>query len=244
MRARRPWRLSLTSEKIRAVHRSPGEDDRSSTPLLSDEEIEASLQEFLRKLGPGEDLWVFGYGSLMWKPEMEYVESRMGRISGWHRRFCLWQWRYRGTTAKPALMLALDRGGSCRGVAYRLSSPDIAAKVRAVWRREMIGRGYEPRWATVLTSDGPIVAATFVANRKGPRYAGRLTDVDVANYIASACCHIGPSAEYLLETVRHCEGIGVRDPMLRRLERLVAARLDSLLKADDEAGFLDQPEHG
>ena len=243
-RKSRPWSLSLTVEKIRAVHRTPGEDDRTSTPLMSDGEIEASLHEFLRRHEPGEDLWVFGYGSLMWKPEMEYAEMRIGRICGWHRRFCLWQWRYRGTTAKPALMLALDRGGSCRGVAYRISQPDISAKLRGVWRREMIGRGYEPRWATVLTSDGPIVAVTFVANRKGPRYAGHLSDVDVANYIASACGHIGPSADYLLETVRHCEAIGVRDPMLRRLERLVAARLDSLLMSGDEGGFLDQSRHG
>ncbi len=228
-----PWALSLTAEKIRAVHSAPGEDDRSSTPLLTDEEIEASMQTSLRELARDQDLWLFGYGSLMWKPEMEFAEQRIARLSGWHRRFCLWQWRYRGTTAKPALMLALDAGGSCRGVAYRISPPDIAARVRAVWRREMIGKGYEPRWVTLQTAQGPVTAVTFVANRRGQRYAGRLSEVDVANYIASACGHIGPSADYLLETVRHCEAIGVYDPMLRRLERLVAERLDALLAAGD-----------
>ena len=228
-----PWTLALTSEKIRAVHSAPGEDDRSSTPLLTDEEIEASMQAELRKLAPNQGLWLFGYGSLMWKPEMEFAEQRLARLSGWHRRFCLWQWRYRGTTAKPALMLALDRGGSCRGIAYRVSPPDIAAKVRGVWRREMIGKGYEPRWVTLRTEQGPVTAVTFVANRRGPRYAGRLNDGEVANYIASACGHIGPSADYLLETVRHCEAIGVYDPMLRRLERLVAERLDALLATAD-----------
>ena len=101
------------------------------------------------------DLWVFGYGSLMWKPEMDFAESRPALLNGWHRRFCLWQWRYRGSRRNPGLMLALDRGGACRGIAYRLAAPDVRGKVTAVWKREMTGNGYRPRWVKLDDHAGP-----------------------------------------------------------------------------------------
>lgn len=220
--------LRLTREMILAVHPSPGEDDPTAIPLLTDEEVAASLESTLASLDADSDLWVFGYGSLMWKPEMDFAESRIARVSGWHRRFCLWQWRYRGTRAKPGLMLALDRGGSCQGIAFRVAPPDVRAKIAGIWRREMIGKGYKPAWVKASTAEGPVRAVTFVVNRTGPRYAGRLGEAEAAAHIAAACGQAGPSAEYLLETVRRCGEVGIHDVMLWRLQELVAEKLDEL----------------
>ena len=161
----------------------------------------------------------------MWKPELDFAEMRLATLRGWHRRFCLWQWRYRGTRERPGLMLALDRGGACRGVLYRIDGPGLRAKLAGVWRREMIGDGYRPRWVAAITAEERVPAITFVVNREGERYAGAMPDEEIAQFIAGACGHAGPSAEYLLETVTRCEELGIHDPGLWRLQKLVARQL-------------------
>src|SRR5262245_41226805 len=219
----KPRALSLTPTLIRARFPEPGPDDRSATPLMPEEEIAAKLDAFLAEHGPG-DLWLFAYGSLIWKPDVEFAERRSARLAGWHRRFCLWQRRWRGTSAHPGLMLALDRGGSCRGVAYRITAP-LKERVAEVWRREMIGYAYHPRRLPVETEDGAVAALAFVINRDGGRYAGRLSDEEIADKIAAACGHIGPCASYLLDTVAHLEELAIHDRHLWRLQELVAERL-------------------
>ena len=161
----------------------------------------------------------------MWKPEFDAAEHRVAVIRGWHRRFCLWQWRFRGTRAKPGLMLALDRGGACKGVAYRIAGPGLTAKLTGVWRREMLGKGYVPAIVSAVTDAGPVKALTFVANRAGERYAGLIAEAEVAAYISQACGVNGPSAEYLRETVARCAELGIHDKALWRLQRMVAERL-------------------
>jgi glutathione-specific gamma-glutamylcyclotransferase len=221
-RRRRPP-LSLTRELIARSHPARPPDDQEATGLASEEELAASLDAFLTDVGG--ELWVFAYGSLMWRPDFEFAEQRPATLRGWHRRFCLWQWRFRGTPETPGLMLALDRGGSCVGMAYKVVGPDLRAKVMPVWRREMRGRGYRPRWVVVGTPHGPVRALTFVANRDGERYAGRLSDPEIADRIALACGPMGPSADYLLNTVAHCEAMGIHDRHLWRLQALVAERM-------------------
>ncbi len=122
-------------------------------------------------------------------------------------------------------MLALDRGGLCRGVAFRLPDAEIREALMPLWRREMRGRGYVARWLPVQTEEGTVSALTFLANRANDRYAGRLPDTELAEMIATACGHMGPSAEYLYRTVEACEALGIRDRHLWRLQALVAARL-------------------
>jgi cation transport protein ChaC len=222
-RRRRPP-LSLTRELIARSHPARPPDDQEATGLASEEELAASLDAFLTDLG-GDELWLFAYGSLMWRPDFEFAEQRPATLRGWHRRFCLWQWRYRGTPERPGLMLALDRGGSCVGTAYKVVRPDLRAKVMPVWRREMRGRGYRPRWVVAGTPQGPVRALTFVANRDGERYAGRLSDPEIADRIALACGPMGPSADYLLNTVAHCEAMGIHDRHLWRVQALVAERM-------------------
>ena len=174
----------------------------------------------------GEDLWLFGYGSLMWRPDFPYAERAVARVHGYHRRFCLWQRRYRGNRFNPNLMLALEAGGSCAGVAFRLAAPNVKAKISATWRRELVGNGYRPRWVTARTERGPIPALAFIANRENAeRYTGRLPDRVVARYIAKACGEGGSGAEYLLETVLALEKLRLRDSRLWRLQRLVAEHL-------------------
>lgn len=224
--APRPRSLDLTREMIARSFPAAVTDDPAVIPLLDDAELDGSLRAFLGDHAPGgAPLWVFGYGSLMWKPELDIAERRLATIRGWHRRFCLWQWRYRGTRDRPGLMLALDQGGACRGIAYRIEGPDMHGKLAGVWRREMRARGYLARTVRAETAAGPVKALAFVANRGGERYAGRLTEAEIAGYIAQACGQSGPSAEYLLETVARCEELGIRDPGLWRLQRLVAGHL-------------------
>jgi cation transport protein ChaC len=122
-------------------------------------------------------------------------------------------------------MLALERGGSCAGLAFRIPGPDVADQMMSVWRREMAGAGYRARWLRLKTENGAVQALGFVVNKQSPRFAGRLAHDVVADYIARACGASGPSAEYLLETHNRCLALGIRDDMLDRLQAMVAKRL-------------------
>ncbi|WP_449409466.1 gamma-glutamylcyclotransferase [Methylobacterium komagatae] len=216
--------LDLTLDLIRAAHARPIADDPSALTVMTDEELRPGLEEIVAGR-EGAALWVFAYGSLMWRPEFPVAERRLGTVRGFHRRFCLLQRRFRGTPERPGFVLALDRGGLCRGVAFRLPDAEIREALMPLWRREMRGRGYVARWLPVQTEEGTVSALTFLANRANDRYAGRLPDTELAEMIATACGHMGPSAEYLYRTVEACEALGIRDRHLWRLQALVAARL-------------------
>ena len=133
-------------------------------PVRSDAEIDACLDAALASHPSGEDVWVFGYGSLMWNPAFHFAEQRIGTVRGWHRRFCLNMTRGRGTPECPGLMLALDRGGACRGMAFRIAADEARGELLLVWRREMLSGSYIARWVTVATEDGPLRAVTFLVN--------------------------------------------------------------------------------
>jgi len=223
---KKPRQPVLTRDMIAARFPQLVKDDLTAHKLRTAEELAAALDRIMLEHDEG-DLWLFGYGSLMWKPELEFAESRPALLNGWHRRFCLWQWRYRGSRRNPGLMLAIDRGGACRGIAYRIAAPSVRDKVTGVWKREMMGSGYVPRWVKLTTMQGPVRGLTFVANRDSERYAGRITDEIVADHIAQACGEGGTSAEYLLETVLKCEELGIHDRFLWRLQELVAERMRS-----------------
>src|SRR4051794_3376617 len=126
---------------------------------------------------------------------------------------------------RSALNTGLYDDGDSAPTVQGVTGPDLRAKVMPVWRREMRGNGYRARWVTAATDEGALRALTFVANRASERYAGRLRDEEIAGRIASACGHIGPNAEYLLNTVARCEEVGIRDRHLWRMQALVAERL-------------------
>jgi cation transport protein ChaC len=169
------------------------------------EERAASLNATLAQAPAGTldgDVWVFGYGSLVWNPAFEYAEKRRGRIYGYHRAYCIWTHMGRGTPDNPGLMLALDRGGSCCGAAFH---------------------SYVPAWVTVHTDTGPANGLTFTIDRNHERYVGRLPPDIAANHLATAAGYLGTSAEYLENTVAHLEELGIRDANLLDLHRRVTA---------------------
>lgn len=190
--------------------------------FLTPEEREASLQAALAG-APAGDVWLFGYGSLMWNPAIRHLGHEIGLVRGWHRQFCLWTPIGRGTPERPGLVLGLEAGGACRGLSFRIDRAEAEDELRLVWRREMLSGAYHPRWVTVETAAGPHRALTFVINRANPRYAGRLPESETVATLGSAAGHLGSSREYLLQALAILESHGIRDSRMRRLARLVAA---------------------
>jgi cation transport protein ChaC len=193
------------------------------SPLLSPEEREASLKPFITEIASGQDVWVFGYGSLMWNPAVHVTETRPGTIYGHHRSFCLDMLLWRASPDCPGLMLALDRGGSCHGVAHRIAAQQVESELRILWTREMLGGIYRPRWVQVLVdSEATVRAITFVANREHPRYIGKLPEAIIAHRIAWAAGEFGTNRQYLFQLENHLETLGIVDGPVHRLARLVS----------------------
>lgn len=178
---------------------------------------------------PAGGFWLFGISSLIWKPETAFTERRQGVARGWHRRFCLgWDYRFRGCREAPGLMLALDRGGQCRGMLYRLPEEGLEAELHKLIRREqsMVPSAFPWRWIQVMTTDGPVTALSFAMDRKSPRYIAGLSDEELADMLATAYGFRGSMVEYLFSTVTMLESLGIHDSNLWRLQELVAERLD------------------
>jgi len=194
--------------------------------LLSDEDLEASLRRTLWRHTPGADLWLFGYGSLVWNPSVRFLERGPAMLHGYHRRFCLWSRINRGTPERPGLALGLDSGGCCRGVVFRIPGTEAEAELRILWRREMLMGSYLPRWVTVRRGGQRLTALTFVINRAASGYAGRLGESEIAATLADAEGLYGTGAEYLLRTVEGLSHCGIPDRRLERLRDLVLARQD------------------
>lgn len=214
-------REALLGNSIRAMVEAADPD----LQMLSPDEHRASLARVLAKRPDSGDVWIFAYGSLIWNPLIRFVERRIGTVSGYHRCFCLWSRIGRGTVQKPGLMLGLERGGICRGVAYRIAEALAAEELEIVWRREMITGAYAPRWVKASTSEGPVHALAFAINRTHVRYAGRLPEERIIATIAEAHGPLGACATYLFNTVNHLEELGIRDRRLSRLRDEVAARM-------------------
>ena len=176
------------------------------------------------ELPAGEDFWVFGYGSLMWHPGFPHLEVRQARLHGYHRRFCVYSHRYRGTPERPGLVLGLDRGGCCHGMAFKVPAAEGEAVLEYLWEREMVTGVYRPRWLTVRSEAGPIRAASFVVDPGHVQYTGRLPLEDVADLIVQGHGQRGPCCDYLHRTLGHLEALGIRDRGLIKLARLVDAR--------------------
>jgi cation transport protein ChaC len=196
----------------------------------TDEDYRGFVRDILAGGDRSGQVWVFAYGSLIWKPACEFVEIRTGLLRGWHRSFCLgWNTRHRGSEQNPGLMLALDRGGACKGVLYRLPPGKEAENVELLCRREMGLKPspFPPRWATVMTEGGPVRAFTFCIDRNSGRYVTGLSEAEVADVLSRAVGSRGSMVEYLYNTVTHLEQMGIHDAHLWRLQEMVAERLDA-----------------
>ena len=191
--------------------------------VLTEAEQNASVAGLLGQHPAGADAWLFGYGSLVWNPIVQYLERRVARLHGFHRSFCLWSHVNRGSLQKPGLVLGLDSGGSCRGVAFRIAGRRAVDELRLLWRREMVLGAYTPRWARIDSGDETFRAIAFFVNRAHPSYAGKLPPETVIRTLVSTRGQLGTPAEYLLETVRGLVEHGVRDPYLLELRKRVLA---------------------
>jgi cation transport protein ChaC len=171
-----------------------------------------------RALLPKGDLWVFGYGSLMWSPCFDYKHRAPGRAHGYHRALCILSTRYRGTQRKPGLVMGLCRGGSCWGVAYRIHARALRSALARLWYREMSRRVYQPRLIPVrLASGREVRALAFVADTAHPAYVGELDLHGRARLVAQGIGVRGPCIDYIRNTLEHMHEVGVRDPHLERI---------------------------
>jgi cation transport protein ChaC len=225
-----PRDLSLTLAHLARVARA-AEDPGPNPGLtpLDDAGMDRAADAFLAARGDG-PFWVFAYGSLIWNPAFDHVETRRAVAHGWRRSFCMHMTRWRATPDRPGLMLALERGGACVGVAYRMPDDDPHGRMVRLLKREVayVESLSWQRWLPLRTSDGPIRALTFYcAPRHDPDFV-RLPVETKAARIAHAVGHAGGNAEYLFNTVRHLEELGIHDRYLWRLQALVAAEIDAI----------------
>jgi cation transport protein ChaC len=188
-----------------------------------------------------EDLWVFGYGSLMWRPGFAYIEKSAARLIGLHRALCVFSYVHRGTPERPGLVLGLDRGGMCRGIAYRVAALARADTVAYLRGREQVTTVYVETMRQVQLEDESrrrVRALCYIVDRSHVQYAGRLTLVESLHHVRQGHGRSGPNRDYVLETVRALEGLGYRETDLHLLaQKLTASGGAPLGHKDSVSGF-------
>jgi cation transport protein ChaC len=169
------------------------------------------------------DFWVFGYGSLMWRPGFAHLETCRARLHGFRRSLCVWSFVYRGTRQRPGLVLGLDRGGSCVGLAFRVPG-ELRDEVLAYLRdRELVTSVYLERMLAVRLASGEVVSAvSYIVDRNHEQYAGGLDEAEAAAVVSGAVGQAGPNEEYVLNTLEHLSALGIRDHWLQEVGRLIA----------------------
>ena len=177
------------------------------------------------------EFWVFGYGSLMWNPGFAAAERRPATLRGAHRSLCVRSWVHRGTREEPGLVLGLDRGGSCRGAAFRVAAEDAEAAIAYLRARELVTNVYYEAWRPVRFDDGAAVEAlTYVVDRRHPQYAGRMPQEEVARIVRRGRGRSGPNIDYLVSTLQHLRAEGIFDARLEAIGELLSGVGDGLAR--------------
>ena len=169
--------------------------------------------------GGASDLWIFGYGSMIWNPGFEPAEQHLATVHGWHRALEMYSRINRGTPERPGLVFALVPGGSCRGVAYRIALPHAAEALETLWAREMVTAVYDPRWLRCRTAAGEVRALAFTLSRASPNHTGVLPEPALVEILRHASGRYGTTLAYLVDTWSSLKRHGIRD---HGIERLVA----------------------
>jgi cation transport protein ChaC len=224
--------MSLTQDLVDLCFREeadPGPPENWEP--LSDGDFTAIADRLTAEIG-NEPLWIFAYGSLIWKPGFESIACQRATAYGWHRSFSLHIERGRGSPSQPGLMMMLSRGGRCDGVIYRVADDDKRDQIEKALRREVSHKDSLStfRWLPVKTADGETIRAlTFWVGGKSPRIITPLMPLsDVAPVLARACGHRGSCAEYLYNTVVHLAEFGIKDRNLWQLQEMVAEEIKGL----------------
>jgi glutathione-specific gamma-glutamylcyclotransferase len=166
------------------------------------------------------DLWVFGYGSLMWRPGFDYEESALAFVQGYHRALCIFSHVHRGTPERPGLVLGLDRGGSCQGVVFRVAASRRDAKLAYLFESEIVTAVYLEKMITARFAEGPgVEAVAYIVDRAHPQYAGRLPTEEMARLVASARGACGDNPDYVRNTYEHLLACGICDEKLAAVTR-------------------------
>lgn len=191
--------------------RAPGRDPERM--------LAQTRREWHRRAGAQGDLWVFGYASLIWRPDFEAAEQASAQVHGWHRALAMWSRVNRGTPECPGLVFALLPGGSCQGVVYRIAARQAPAVFEQLWAREMPSGVYDPRWLHCRTERGPVSALAFTLSRRSPSYAGELTPAQYREIFGRARGRYGSTLDYARETLASLDARGVRDRRLAAVLR-------------------------
>jgi glutathione-specific gamma-glutamylcyclotransferase len=181
------------------------------------------------------DFWVFGYGSLMWRPGFAHLAAVPAHLSGAHRALCIYSWVHRGTREQPGLVLGLDQGGSCRGVAYRVAEAERARVIAYLRERELVTAVYREVWRRVRLLDGVgehVTALTYLADRSHPQYAGALDRQSLLDHVRRGQGQSGANADYVISTASHLNALGLNDPTLDWLAEQVGGKVASGGEAD------------
>jgi cation transport protein ChaC len=179
------------------------------------------LEKALSEWGGQEDLWVFGYGSLIWRPDFDFAERRPALVHGWHRALKMWSRINRGTPERPGLVFGLLSGGCCRGVVFRVARERGAETLTRLWSREMATAVYDPRWLHAQTPQGPVRSLAFTLSRKSPSHTGELSEEEYRAIFALATGIYGTTFDYAHRTLEELRRHDIRDRNLEKLLRLI-----------------------
>ncbi|MRD46489.1 gamma-glutamylcyclotransferase [Caenimonas koreensis DSM 17982] len=179
------------------------------------------LAQTLQEWGEREDLWVFGYGSLIWRPEFEFEERRPAKVHGWHRALKMWSRINRGTPERPGLVFGMLSGGSCQGMVFRIARAQGREVLAQLWAREMSLAVYDPRWLECHTQSGPVKALAFTLSRKSPQHTGVLSEEEYRRIFMEASGIYGTTHEYAHRTLEELKRHNIHDRGLEKLLKLI-----------------------
>jgi cation transport protein ChaC len=180
-------------------------------------DVQAMLETTRRQWGGRRDLWVFGYASLIWRPEFDFAEQRWAQVHGYHRSLKMWSRVNRGTPECPGLVFALLSGGSCHGAVLRVPQAEGEAVLHRLWEREMVTGVYDPRWLECRTARGMVRALGFTLSRTSPNFTGELSPERYRQIFAHSRGRYGTTLDYADQTLRCLQQHGIRDGALQRL---------------------------
>lgn len=184
---------------------------------LTTVELEKSMQHSLSHWDQQSDLWLFAYGSLIWRPEFSFLEQHSATLHGYNRSLCLWSRINRGTPEVPGLVFALDEGGQCEGVVYRIAANQVKSIFPPLWQREMPSGAYNPQWVECQTEQALISALTFVINPNTDAYVPTMPIEQLRQVVHAAHGINGACIEYVLQTASALKRANIADPKLEFL---------------------------